>query len=108
MAEQQLKRLLGKSFSIAVTVGGIVGLGILRTPGEIAETVSDPGMYMALWIGGGIFVMLSLLVIAELYAMIPKSGGVYALVAHAYGPYPGFVICCGDWIWLFINIHNIK
>jgi amino acid transporter len=45
-----------------------------------------------------LFVFLSLLVVAELIAMTPKSGGIYAMVAHAYGPYPGFLIGWTDWV----------
>ena len=49
MAANALQRLLGKGFSIAACVGLVIGLGILRTPGEIAITVNDPVPYMALW-----------------------------------------------------------
>jgi len=98
MAAQPLQRLLGRGFSIAACVGLVIGLGILRTPGEIAKTVSEPVPYMALWICCGLFVFLSLLVVAELIAMTPKSGGIYAMVAHAYGPYPGFLIGWTDWV----------
>lgn len=98
MAGDTLQRLLGKGFSIAACVGLVIGLGILRTPGEIATTINEPIPYMALWIGCGAFVMVSLLVVAELIAMTPRSGGVYAMVAHAYGPYPGFLIGWTDWI----------
>jgi APA family basic amino acid/polyamine antiporter len=98
MAQQQLKRILGKGFSIAACMGTIIGLGILRTPGEIATTIHDPVIYMALWIGGGVMVLLSLAVAAELLATTPRSGGMYALIAHAYGPYPGFLIGWTDWV----------
>ena len=98
MASNSLQRLLGKGFSIAVCVGLVIGLGILRTPGEIAATINDPLPYMALWIGCGAFVLVSLLVVAELIAMTPRSGGIYAMVAHAYGPYPGFLIGWTDWV----------
>jgi APA family basic amino acid/polyamine antiporter len=47
---------------------------------------------------GGLFVLLSTAVCAELIGMTPRSGGVYALVRHAYGPYPGFVIGWVDWL----------
>ena len=47
---------------------------------------------MGLWAAGGAFVLLSILVVAELIAMTPKSGGPYALVANAFGPYPGFLL----------------
>ena len=94
----KLHRLLGKGFSITACVGLIIGLGILRTPGEIAVTISNPVAYMAMWVGVGLFVLLSLSVVAELIAMTPKSGGIYAMVAHAYGPYPGFLIGWTDWV----------
>ncbi len=98
MARQELQRVLGKGFSTAACIGTIIGLGILRTPGEIAASVSNPVVYMSLWSGGAIVVLLSLLVVAELIAMTPKSGGVYALISHAYGPYPGFLIGWTDWL----------
>lgn len=98
MAADSLQRLLGRGFSVAACVGLVIGLGILRTPGEIATTVNEPIPYMALWICCGLFVFFSLLVVAELIAMTPRSGGIYALVAHAYGPYPGFLIGWTDWV----------
>ncbi|MDA0707006.1 MAG: APC family permease [Proteobacteria bacterium] len=94
----KLQRLLGKGFSIAACIGLVIGLGILRTPGEMAMAISNPVIYMAMWVGVGVFVLLSLAVVAELIAMTPKSGGVYSMIAHAYGPYPGFLIGWTDWI----------
>ena len=85
-------------FVIAVTVGGVIGLGILRGPGEIAEVVRDPSMYLALWLVAGLFVLLSTVVSAELVGMTPRSGGFYSLIRRAYGPYAGFVIGWADWL----------
>jgi APA family basic amino acid/polyamine antiporter len=93
-----LKRGLGSSFALAVTVGGVIGLGILRTPGEIASVVPDPVLFLSLWLGGGLFVLLSTSVVVELVGMTPRSGGTYPLVRNAYGPYPGFVIGWTDWL----------
>ena len=95
MTEQRLKRILGVGFSVAACVGCIIGVGILRTPGEIALTVTDPGVYMALWIIGGAFTLLSVVVVAEIMAETPRTGGIYALIAHAWGPYPGFLVGWG-------------
>jgi APA family basic amino acid/polyamine antiporter len=98
LAEQRLHRVLGRSFSIAACVGTVIGLGILRTPGEIAATIQSPALYMMLWLGGGLFVLLSTLVVAELIGMSRKSGGPYVMIAHAYGPYPGFLLGWADWL----------
>jgi len=98
MAANQLKRILGRGFSMAACVGGIIGLGILRTPGEIAKVVSDPWLYVAWWLGGGVFVLLSLLFVGELMSITPKSGGAYSLISRAYGRFPSFVIGWIDWV----------
>ena len=59
------KRLLSSGFTLAVTIGGIIGLGILRTPGEIAAVVSDPLMFVLLSVVGGLFALLTAVVVAE-------------------------------------------
>jgi amino acid transporter len=51
VTEQGLTRALPGKFVLAVTVGGVIGLGILRGPGEIAEVNPDPFLYLALVIG---------------------------------------------------------
>ena len=55
-------------------------------------------MYLTLWFLGGLFILLSTAVVAELLGMTPRSGGAYPLIRHAYGPYPGFVIGWADWL----------
>lgn len=92
------KRMLSSGFTLAVTIGGIIGLGILRTPGEVAAVAPDPLLFVFLWALGGLFILLSTVVAAELVGMTPRSGGTYALVRRAYGPFPGFVIGWVDWL----------
>ncbi len=104
MTEQGLTRALPGKFVLAVIVGGVVGLGILRGPGEIAEVIPDPFFYLALWLFGGLFVLLSTAVSAELVGMTPRSGGTYSLIRRAYGPYPGFVIGWVDWLSFVADI----
>jgi len=96
--------MLGSGFSLAVTVGGIIGLGIMRTPGEVAAVAPEPLMFVSLWVLGGLFVLLSTVVVAELVGMTPRSGGTYALVRRAYGPFPGFVIGWVDWLSFVVDI----
>jgi len=98
------KRVLSKGFTLAVTIGGIIGLGILRTPGEVAAVAPNPFLFVSLWVLGGLFVLLSLVVASELIAMSPRSGGTYTLVRHAYGPSPGFVMGWVDWLSFVADI----
>jgi len=98
VTEQNLTRALPSRFVLAVVVGGVIGLGILRGPGEIAKVATEPSLYLALWLLGGLFVLLSTAVTAELLGMTPRSGGAYSLIRRAYGPYAGFVIGWVDWL----------
>lgn len=98
------KRILSGGFTLAVTVGGVIGLGILRTPGEIASVAPQPWLFVTLWILGGLFALLSTVVASELIAMTPRSGGTYSLVRRAYGPFPGFVIGWADWLCFVADI----
>ncbi len=104
VTEQNLARALPGRFVLAVIIGGVIGLGILRGPGEIAAVIPDPFFYLALWLLGGLFVLLSTAVSAELVGMTPRSGGTYALIRRAFGPYPGFVIGWVDWLSFVADI----
>jgi APA family basic amino acid/polyamine antiporter len=102
--QYQPRRVLSSGFTLAVIIGGIIGLGILRTPGEVATVVPDPLMFVSFWVLGGLFILLSTGVVAELVGMTPRSGGTYALVRRAYGPFPGFVIGWVDWLTFIADI----
>ena len=53
---------------------------------------------MAVWVAGGCYAFLGALQLAELGAMIPRSGGQYVFARHALGAYPGFIVGWSDWI----------
>ncbi|HEY8257633.1 MAG TPA: APC family permease [Gemmatimonadales bacterium] len=94
----QLLRVLGAAFGVAVIIGNTIGVGILRTPGDIAARLPTPSLFLAIWVVGGIYALLGAISVAELGAMIPRSGGQYVFVRHALGGYAGFVVGWSDWI----------
>lgn len=93
-----LLRVLGVGFGLAVTIGGTIGMGILRTPGEVAAQLPTPGLFLGIWVLGGVYALLGALSVAELGAMIPRSGGWYVFIQRALGNYPGFVVGWSDWL----------
>ncbi len=86
-----LQRVLRIRDGMAVTVGMIIGAGILRTPGLIAGYLGDPWLILGLWFFGGVVVALSTLVLAEMSAALPEAGGKYVYARHAWGDTMGFV-----------------
>jgi APA family basic amino acid/polyamine antiporter len=93
-----LLRVLGVGFGLAVTIGGTIGMGILRTPGDIATQLPTPTLFIGIWILGGLYALLGAISIAELGAMIPRSGGFYVFAHRALGNYAGFIVGWSDWM----------
>jgi APA family basic amino acid/polyamine antiporter len=94
----ELKKILGVAFGIAVLIGGTIGVGILRTPGSIAQLLDDYWIIIGCWIFGGFYVLTGIGSYAELATMLPKAGGAYNYVKHAFGSYAGFVSGWFDFI----------
>lgn len=91
-------RVLGVGFGIAVIIGNTIGAGIFRAPGSIAQNLPHPWLFLGVWIVGGLYALLGAISLAELGAMIPKSGGQYVFARYALGEYAGFVVGWSDWI----------
>lgn len=96
--KNQLQKTLGFSFNIAVLIGGTIGVGILRTPGDIATMLDNYWLIIASWIFGGLFVLIGANSYAELATMLPKAGGSYNYIKKAFGNYAGFLSGWFDYI----------
>src|SRR5215472_6871497 len=94
----QLRRVLGVSFGLAVSIGGTIGVGILRTPGLVAEQLHVPLAILLLWVLGGMYTMLGASCLTELGLMLPRAGGFYVYVRRAFGNTAGFAVGWTDWV----------
>ncbi len=102
-----LKKILGVTFGIAVTIGGTIGVGILRTPGMVASQLGSAWLIFIAWVIGGIYALLGSVSVIELGTMYPKAGGWYVFVRKAFGDYPGFIIGWSDWIATSASLASI-
>lgn len=99
-APRELRRLLGPATAFLVGLGVAVGSGIFRTPGLVAAALPSPGWILAAWAAGGVFVLASGMVSAELATRFPKAGGEYVYLREAYGPFVGFFFGWGYTIFI--------
>lgn len=90
--------MLGAGFGLAVIVGNTIAAGIFRAPGVIAEQLPSPGLFLLVWLAGGLYALLGAISLAELGTMIPRSGGQYVFSRYALGEYAGFIVGWSDWI----------
>jgi basic amino acid/polyamine antiporter, APA family len=99
-----LLRVLGLVFGLAVVVGGMIGSGIFRAPGVIAQGVTDPTVTLAAWVLIGGAAMLTAMPLVEAGASMPVAGGGYAISGRAFGPSAGVL---NGWLsWLQLSASN--
>jgi len=84
-----------------IAIGSCIGSGIFRTPKEIAGHLAAPEWILAVWALGGVIALTGALTFAELGAMFPRAGGVYAYLREAYGPPAGFL-----YGWAYFTVIN--
>ena len=89
--EERLPRNLGLWSAAAVLVGTTIGSGIFRVPAGVAATLGAPGPMLLVWVIGGLVTLTGALSIAELAGAYPRSGGIFAYILEAYGPFPAFL-----------------
>ena len=88
----ELKRSLRLFDGLAMVVGVVVGAGIFRTPGLIANQLGRPWLTFVAWVLGGALAFLGALIFAELATRLPRAGGKYVYAREAFGPRAAFVI----------------
>jgi len=77
--------------AVAVLVGSTIGSGIFRSPAGIADKLPGPLPLLAIWAGGGLFVLCGALTLAELAGEYPNTGGIYVFIREGWGRLPAFL-----------------
>jgi amino acid transporter len=93
-----LQKTLGFAFAMAIGIGSVIGAGILRTPGPVADLIPSLWLILALWGLGGVHALLGANVASELITSIPKAGGTYVPVRAAFGESMGLLVGWVDWL----------
>ncbi len=87
------KQLTLFDFTI-IMVSLVIGMGIFRTPANVAKAVSSPTIFFAAWIAGGLIALCGALTYAEIGSRLPVTGGYYKVFAYAYHPSIAFAVNC--------------
>src|SRR2546425_6631234 len=82
---------LGIFSATMLVAGGVIGSGIFRKPGVMAAQVGSPELLLGVWLLAGVVSLLGTLSNAELASMMPRTGGQYVFLQHAYGPFVAFL-----------------
>ena len=95
-----LERVLGLRQLIYIVIGTVIGSGIFIVPGAVLrQTGGSAGLALLVWIAGGVLSLLGALTYAELGALHPGAGGLYAYIRDAFGRFPAFLF---GWTLFFV------
>ena len=90
-----------RTFDITmIVIGLVIGMGIFRTPPEVAESAKMPLIFFSVWIAGGIVSMIGALTFAEIGSTLPSAGGFYKIFSVCYHPCFAFMV---NWITVISN-----
>jgi basic amino acid/polyamine antiporter, APA family len=85
LARSEPHRTLTVVGGAAFLIGVVVGIGIFKTPSLVAANVGSGGAFLAVWLIGGLIMLLGALCYAELGSAHPDAGGEYHFLSRAYG-----------------------
>ncbi|MYS18870.1 amino acid/polyamine/organocation transporter, APC superfamily [Streptomyces sp. DvalAA-14] len=99
--DQHLKRELGFWHLTGISLGGVIGSGWLLAPMKVANAAGPAAVVS--WAVGGLVLVLMSLVLVELGASVPLSGGLVRWPFHSSGRLVGTMAGWSIWIAYAIN-----
>jgi APA family basic amino acid/polyamine antiporter len=94
MKENAARPLLSLFDLTMIVVSLVIGMGIFRTPHDVAHAAGNPAIFFAAWIFGGIVALFGALTFAEIGSRYPVTGGFYKIYSYCYHPAIAFMINC--------------
>lgn len=85
-------RKLGFFDITMIVVSLVIGMGIFRTPVNVAKAAITPEIYYAAWFIGGLVALCGALTFAEIGSRLPVSGGYYRIFSFCYHPSFAFML----------------
>jgi APA family basic amino acid/polyamine antiporter len=77
-----------------IVISLVIGMGIFRTPVNVARDAPSVGAFFAVWVAGGVVALCGALTYAEIGSRLPVTGGYYKVFSYAYHPSIAFAINC--------------
>ncbi len=77
-----------------IVISLVVGMGIFKTPVNVAREALSIEMFFIAWVIGGFVALCGALTYAEIGSRFPVTGGYYKIFSYSYHPSVAFAINC--------------
>lgn len=99
-----IKPKLGPFDLTMIVVGLVIGMGIFKTPVDVARETGSPLLFYASWLLGGLVTLCGALTYAEIGSRYPVAGGFYKVCSYGFHPAYSFMI---NWTLVISNAASI-
>lgn len=83
-----------------IVISLVIGMGIFRTPSEVAAKAGTVEIFFLVWLAGAVVSLFGALTFAEIGSRFPVAGGFYKIFSHCYTPAFAFMV---NWITVISN-----
>ncbi|MBE7176162.1 MAG: amino acid permease [Mucilaginibacter polytrichastri] len=87
-----------------IVISLVIGMGIFRSPAEVAIHAGSAWIALAVWIIGGVVTLCGALTFAEIGSRLPAAGGFYKVFSYCYHPAFAFMI---NWVIVISNAASV-
>lgn len=83
-----------------IVISLVIGMGIFRTPAEVAGKAELPWIFFFAWTTGAVVSAIGAITFAEIGSRLPTAGGFYKIFSICYSPVFAFMV---NWITVISN-----
>src|ERR1700709_170293 len=87
-----------------IVISLVIGMGIFRSPVDVATIAGNQWIFFGAWIFGGLVTLCGALTFAEIGARYPSTGGFYKVYSYCYHPAFAFMI---NWVLVISNAASV-
>ena len=87
----RLRRSIGATSAVMITVGSVIGSGIFLKPLDISRALPNPLWIFCCWAALGLICLFGAFAYGELGTMFPGAGGQYTFLLRSWGRFPAFL-----------------
>ncbi|RYD83824.1 MAG: APC family permease, partial [Sphingobacteriales bacterium] len=87
-----------------IVISLVIGMGIFKSPGEVALRAGNVWIFFAAWGFGGLVTLCGALTFAEIGARYPAVGGFYKVFSYCYHPAFAFMV---NWVLVISNAASV-
>jgi basic amino acid/polyamine antiporter, APA family len=84
-SQTPIRQTLGLIDVVTIIVGIVIGSGIFKLPGLVANSCPNETVFLLVWLAGGVMSLIGALCYAELASTYPNAGGDYYFIHRAFG-----------------------